>query len=363
MGAKGSKGDAQAADVSAALDKQMWNAKEADSELIKLLLLGAGESGKSTLFKQMIQIYGTGFSKRDRNLYIPMIRGNTVAAMRELCYQSKTMGGDCSIQNGESKEANVAVLAIKPEQETDLAPELAKHIKTLWADPGIKATFAQRAKFQLMDTSDYFFDHVMRISAADFQPTPEDLVRCRVRTTGIVENKFNIESNQFLMVDVGGQRNERKKWIHCFEFVTAVIYVSALSEYDQVLYEDGKTNRMDESLRLFEETVGNKFFKNTSFILFLNKRDLFEDKIKLVPLTVWDGAKEMTGNPNSFDDAVNFLQGEFNTRYDGQNNNQRKDAKLYVHVTCATDKNNVQMVFGAVKDIIIQNHLAESGLI
>lgn len=40
------------------------------------------------------------------------------------------------------------------------------------------------------------------------------------------------------MFDVGGQRSERKKWMHCFENVTAVVFLAAISEYDQVLVED-----------------------------------------------------------------------------------------------------------------------------
>jgi len=40
------------------------------------------------------------------------------------------------------------------------------------------------------------------------------------------------------MVDVGGQRSERRKWIHCFECVTCIIFLVAISEYDQVLYEN-----------------------------------------------------------------------------------------------------------------------------
>jgi dihydroxyacetone kinase DhaKLM complex PTS-EIIA-like component DhaM len=62
------------------------------------------------------------------------------------------------------------------------------------------------------------------------------VLHCRARTTGIVETAFQIKKDQFKLMDVGGQRNERKKWIHCFEGVTAVLFVAAISEYDQVIY-------------------------------------------------------------------------------------------------------------------------------
>jgi hypothetical protein len=60
------------------------------------------------------------------------------------------------------------------------------------------------------------------------------------------------------MYDVGGQRNERKKWIHCFDDVTAVIFVASLSEYDQVLYEDNTVNRMDEAVTLFADIANSR---------------------------------------------------------------------------------------------------------
>ena len=46
------------------------------------------------------------------------------------------------------------------------------------------------------------------------------------------------------MFDVGGQRSERKKWIHCFENVTSIIFCVALSEYDQVLLEESSQVRL-----------------------------------------------------------------------------------------------------------------------
>lgn len=73
------------------------------------------------------------------------------------------------------------------------------------------------------------------------------------------------------MFDVGGQRSERKKWIHCFENVTSIIFCVAISEYDQVLLEETTQNRMDESLILFESVVNSRWFVRTSIILFLNK--------------------------------------------------------------------------------------------
>ena len=88
------------------------------------------------------------------------------------------------------------------------------------------------------------------------------------------------------MFDVGGQRSERKKWIHCFEGVTSIIFCVALSGYDLVLAEDEEMNRMMESMKLFDSICNNKWFVETSIILFLNKKDLFEQKIKYSPLSI-----------------------------------------------------------------------------
>jgi hypothetical protein len=89
------------------------------------------------------------------------------------------------------------------------------------------------------------------------------------------------------MVDVGGQRSERKKWIHCFEDVTAVVFCVAMSEYDQTLYEDENVKRLDESVKLFDEICNSRWFSETSVILFLNKSDIFREKIKKRDLGVY----------------------------------------------------------------------------
>lgn len=103
-----------------------------------------------------------------------------------------------------------------------------------------------------------FFDEVQRITRPDFVPNEHDVLRARTKTTGIAETRFNMGHLSIHLFDVGGQRSERKKWIHCFEAVTSIIFCVALSEYDQVLLEESGQNRMAESLVLFESVVNSR---------------------------------------------------------------------------------------------------------
>ena len=82
------------------------------------------------------------------------------------------------------------------------------------------------------------------------------------------------------MFDVGGQRDQRRKWIQCFNDVTATIFVVACSSYNLTLREDESQNRLTESLELFYSIWNNRWLRNISSILFLNKQDILEDKIK-----------------------------------------------------------------------------------
>merc|ERR1712099_180531 len=117
-----------------------------------------------------------------------------------------------------------------------------------------------------------------------FIPDETDILYVRYRTTGVIDQRFTIKKNVFHIFDVGGQKSERKKWIHCFESVTAVIFVASLSCYDEVMFEDDTTNAMLDSVDLFEEICNLRWFINTAMILFLNKKDLFAAKIQKVPL-------------------------------------------------------------------------------
>lgn len=338
------------------IESAMSKEQKEEEAYVKLLLLGTGESGKSTLFKQLVQIYGSGYNEDARMPYASIVHTNCILGMKTLIKQSEVLSKqDQSLELSPQLigSKNYIMNEVKADAEVDR--EVAKHIKLLWADPAIKKTFDQRSKFQLSDSVSYFFDKIDEVGAERYIPTYQDILHVRARTTGIVETTFVIQNNKFKMFDVGGQRNERKKWIHCFEKVNALIFVAAINEYDQKLYEDGVTNRIYEALELFGEICNSRWFRETSMILFLNKRDLFREKIAKVDLK---GTFDDYDGGADYDRAVAFLTDKFLKKNDFSDRKQ-----VYVHVTCATDSQNIQFTFNAVKDIILKDRLKECGLL
>ncbi|CAM2098612.1 unnamed protein product [Caretta caretta] len=199
-----------------------------------------------------------------------------------------------------------------------------------------------------------YLNDLDRLTAPGYVPNDQDVLRSRVKTTGIIETQFSFKDMNFRMFDVGGQQSERKKWMHCFEGVTCIIFCVALSAYDTILAEDENVNRMHESLHLFNHICNQKYFATTSIVLFLNKKDFFQEKITKVNLSVcfpeYDGQ-------NTFEDAGNYIKKQFLGL-----NLKKEDKEIYSHMTCATDTRNIKFVFNAVTDIIIKENLKDCGL-
>jgi len=333
------------------INSQLADARRQLTSEVKLLLLGAGESGKSTIAKQMKIIHLHGFTSEERLTYKSIIYNNVVASMKSLvtAAREKDIPLSSEVKGAADRIGNIDVQVFAG----SITPEICSDIKALWSDKGIRQAYNRQSEFQLNDSAAYYFENIDRLAARDYVPTEQDVLRSRAKTTGIIETEFVLEKIKFKMVDVGGQRSERKKWMHCFQDVTAVIFCVALSEYDLKLYEDDQTNRMHESLKLFKEICNSKWFIETSVILFLNKKDLFAEKIRRTDLKVT--FPEYGGGCN-YESAVSFIK----DRFLAQNENPKKH--IYTHVTCATDTDNVQVVFNAVKDIVLQRILDESGI-
>jgi len=215
----------------------------------------------------------------------------------------------------------------------------------LWhEDGGIKAAFARSAEIHLVESADYYFENLDRLLETNYQPSYEDILRSRRLTVGAEELEFSLDGYTFHVIDVGGQKGEREKWIDYFQNNDAVIFFVALSEYDQKLVEDNSTNRMHESLKLFTDVCNHQWFAEAAIILFLNKSDVFQEKIVKTPLTV--AFPEYKGK-NEFDPASKYIQNKFVERI----NNKKKP--IYPFITCATNTENFKNIFGSVKDIII----------
>ncbi|XP_023210029.1 guanine nucleotide-binding protein G(i) subunit alpha-like isoform X2 [Centruroides sculpturatus] len=377
-----SSADKEAVERSKKIDKDLRADGERQAREAKLLLLGAGESGKSTIAKQMKIIHESGYSKEECLKYRLVVHSNTI---QSLIIIIRAMG-QLKINFGDpmrTEDARQFFTIAGTSQEGELTPELAAIMKKLWLDSGVQECFTRSREYQLNDSAPYYLNSLDRISQPNYIPSQQDVLRTRIKTTGIVETLFTFKGLHFKMFDVGGQRSERKKWIHCFESVTAIIFCVALfdvggqrserkkwihcfesvtaiifcvalSGYDLVLAEDEEMNRMSESLKLFDSICNNKWFVNTSIILFLNKKDLFEEKITKSPLTIC--FPEYTGR-NTYEEAAAYIQMKFESQ------NKRKDTKeIYTHFTCATDTNNIQFVFDAVTDVIIKHNLKDCGL-
>ncbi|KAF8367766.1 hypothetical protein PRIPAC_85595 [Pristionchus pacificus] len=281
------------------IDKQIVAEQKKDGTLIKLLLLGTGECGKSTVLKQVRILHDSTFGELVKECE-KRIYANILLGMHELCQGAETLHISFSVTSAlelrrmsltEStwctfKRSAGAIAQIIDDYQK--GRNSLEHItltqqnllKELWKDPHIKDAYEKRSQLQVADSIAYFLDSLDRIFSDDYSPTNEDYLHLRIPTSGVVEHRLSINSAEFRFIDVGGQRSERKKWLLQFEDVGAIIFLSAISEYDQNLYEQKDTNRLDESLNLFDCIINSEYFKDTTMILFLNKTDLFKEKIK-----------------------------------------------------------------------------------
>jgi GTPase SAR1 family protein len=257
------------------IDASLKKDRKAQQELVKLLLLGAGESGKSTIAKQVKLIHlSHTFSEPEVLQYKTTIYENVITSMQTLIQAANDWDYEFS---KEGKESTYLIQNTTPDALKDA--DVVEAVRFLWQkEKAIKDSWKRANEIKIIESASYYFDAIDRISDPQYKPSTDDILRARVKTTGIVETAFKLQGHEFRLVDVGGQRSERRKWLHCFQDVTAIIFCVSMSEYDQMLYEDSTVRRTEESMKLFEEICNSKWFGEVDIILFLNKYDLFREK-------------------------------------------------------------------------------------
>ena len=186
------------------------------------------------------------------------------------------------------------------------------------------------------------------------------MLTARVRTTGIVETSFEVEGSDFQVFDTGGERNERRKWIHCFEGVRGVIFCVMLDDYAKTLFEDQSTNRMVENLQLFGEIVNSRWFAGTEteVMLVLTGKDLFAESVKLFPIVDQDPAfEDYAGRAGDYDDGVQYFMDNLLAR------NQNPDKQIYTHVVNTLDPAQVGACFESFKDVVLRAEARDLGTV
>ncbi|XP_053193691.1 guanine nucleotide-binding protein subunit alpha-13b [Scomber japonicus] len=352
-------GEAEQMRKSKEIDKCINRDKTYVKRLVKILLLGAGESGKSTFLKQMRIIHGQDFDQKAKEEFRATIYSNVIKGIRVLVDAREKLHipwGDPSNQlHGDTMMAfdTRSMMAHGHGMvESKVFQHYLPSIRALWADQGLQNAYDRRREFQLGESVKYFLDNLKSSDYPNYLPSQQDILLARKPTKGIHEYDFEIKNVPFKMVDVGGQRSERRRWFECFDSVTSILFLVSSSEYDQVLMEDRQTNRLSESLNIFETIVNNRVFSNVSIILFLNKTDLLEEKVKQV--SIKDYFPEFSGEPTSLADVQRFLVDCFRKK-----RREQQQKPLYHHFTTAINTENIRLVFRDVKDTILHDNLKQ----
>ncbi|XP_040976906.1 guanine nucleotide-binding protein subunit alpha-11 isoform X2 [Aquila chrysaetos chrysaetos] len=238
------------------IERQLRRDKRDARRELKLLLLGTGESGKSTFIKQMRIIHGSGYSDEDKRGFTKLVYQNIFTAMQAMIRAMDTLKIPYKYEH--NKAHAQLVREVDVEKVSTFENPYVDAIRSLWNDPGIQECYDRRREYQLSDSTKYYLNDLDRIADSTYLPTQQDVLRVRVPTTGIIEYPFDLQSVIFRMVDVGGQRSERRKWIHCFENVTSIMFLVALSEYDQVLVESDNEQSYSTAPNGVRSTTGIK---------------------------------------------------------------------------------------------------------
>lgn len=172
-------------------DSKLKQEASAAKKELKLLLLGAGESGKTTIRNQMRYIDGIPLTAEEREQFTDVCRSNMISSMQIVLDNMLLLGielADPSLRDSanlivelENQSGSVGMTA-----DGELLPGVLEAIVLLWADANVQHTAKERSnEYQLNDSAEYFLDEATRIGTNGWKPTDMDVLKARVKTMGI----------------------------------------------------------------------------------------------------------------------------------------------------------------------------------
>ena len=328
------------------IDEELKSDAVAALNQVKVLLFG-DKYETNSITKQMM-LFHDGYSEQERIDYKPRVYAYITMSMMSILTAMESL--DIPFAHETLAEDSKKLYdAADDLEDLDLTGELGELLKILWRDDGVKKCYSRSREYQPNDSAAYYLDELERLCDSSYIPSVQDVLLIPVKTTGIIETKFEYKNLHFTLIDVEGQRSKQKKWIHCFQDVTAIMFCVDLAAYDQMLAEDEEINQMLESLKLFESICNNSFFSKTSMILLLGNKDLFEEKIENSPLTICFPEYE---GKNEYEEASEYVREQFEAQ-----NKHAESKEIYTHFTCATDMGIACFAFDAVADVLMREVL------
>ncbi|KAL5640494.1 hypothetical protein ACGC1H_007669 [Rhizoctonia solani] len=239
---------------------------------------------------------------------------------------------------------------------------LREDMLALWRDPFVQDVLYKQ-RLQLEHTAGFFLNDMERITERRYVPTDDDVLRARLKTLGVVEHHFALDRGaekgvDWRIYDVGGARGQRHVWAPFFSDVNAIIFLAPISAFDQVLAEDKRVNRIEDSIQLFKMVCGNKLLANVNMVLFLNKCDLLKKKLA-AGIKVSKYVTSYGDRPNDYEHVSKYFRTKFGAI---QRDYSVAPRELYVHLTSVTDTRATSAIIHNVRDIILRQNLKNSSL-
>ncbi|KAJ6535107.1 G-protein alpha subunit [Mycena capillaripes] len=241
-----------------------------------------------------------------------------------------------------------------PSQVTQVLAGCKEEITALWEDAGVRRVLEAHGVY-LQDDSGFFLDDTERIASLDYVPTDRDIMRARIRTLGVEEHRFVTESGfragtEFYITDVCGSSSQ----VPYFDDVQAILFLAPLAFW-QSLDEDSKVNRVQDSLELWREIVGNPLLRKTAFILLFNKKDMLQAHIK-AGVMVKKYVPSFGDRPNDVASVTKYFRDKFSAYHRKFSPEPRP---FLFYETEAIDTKSTAIILGEVQEQIIRNHLKE----
>ncbi|KAI9345810.1 G-protein alpha subunit-domain-containing protein [Zopfochytrium polystomum] len=321
----------------------------------RVLILGTGDAGKSTVLKQLKLLYGSDYTPAERADFAQLLRENLLNTAKLLIRSMETLNisygggpeeGGSSEETENAKAAAGVLQAVEiPAKGSPIASGVVEALVVLWQDPGVQQCVLRGNEFALLDSCEFLMQHSKEICAPSYVPSNEHILRVRVVTTAVSETKLTVKGSSVSFFDVGGQKRFRAKWAPYFDDVNAIIFVSSLACYDQKLEEDETINRMEDSISAFGCICNHTLLKHIPIILFLNKSDVYAKKVKTSPISQY--FPDYTGSKF------------FRSKFLAANRNPKK--QIMPHYTWATDTDQTRNILADVTSIVVVQDLDRAG--